>query len=52
MDCFGNIYYEIGLGKEINHGIGHILLLFDYNEITLKYDLVDYVYIPQYVSVD
>jgi len=52
VDCFGNIYYEIGLGKEINHGIGFILLLFDYNKTTLKYDLVDYVYMPDYVSVD
>lgn len=49
IDCFGNIYYEIGLGKEITYDIGNILLLFDYNKITHKYNLVDYDYMPRYV---
>jgi hypothetical protein len=52
VDCFGNIYYEIGIGKEISYDIGYLLLLFDYHKITHKYDLVDYEYIPRYVSVD
>lgn len=52
VDCFGNIYYEIGLGKEVGHDIGKILLLFDYNKIINKYDLVDYDYMPRYVLVD
>ena len=52
VDYFGNIYYEIGLGKEVFYDLGQILLLFDYNKITRKYDLVDYEYIPRYVFVD
>ena len=52
VDCFGNIYYEVGMGKEISYGIGQLLLLFDYNKITRKYDLVDYEYIPEYVFID
>ena len=52
VDCFGNIYYEIGLGKELSNDIGKILLLFDYNKMKHNYDLVDYEYIRNYVFVD
>lgn len=51
VDYFGNIYYEIGIGKELVDDLGKILL-FDYNRITHKYDLVDYEYIPRYVFVE
>lgn len=50
VDCYGNIYYEIGLGKGTSTDIGKILLLFDYNKLTHRFDLVDYMYIPDYVN--
>lgn len=50
VDYYGNIYYEVGLGKGIAHDIGKILILLDYNKLTKKYDPVDYIYMPNYVS--
>ena len=52
VDYFGNIYYEIGIGKELANDLGNVLLFFDYNKIKHKYDLVDYEYIPRYVYED
>lgn len=50
VDLYGNIYYELGIGKGISQDIGKILLLFDYNKLQHRFDIVDYLFIPNYVN--
>lgn len=47
VDMFGNVYYDLGIGKGLIQDLGNILVLFDYNEETRNFDVVDYVYMPK-----
>ena len=50
IDVFGNVYYNLGLGKGKNEDIGEIIVLFSYNIDTNKFDVVDYVYMPKQIN--
>lgn len=49
VDMFGNLYYDLGIGKDLMHYLGNVLVLFDYNKETKVFDVVDYVYMPNYI---
>lgn len=44
IDEFENLYYKLAIGKGLIESTGEILVLFDYNEDTKNFDVIDYIY--------
>lgn len=49
VDFSGNIYYKLGIGKDLTHTLGEIIVLLNYNKETRNFDVVDYIYMPDYI---